>query len=237
MVFQNPESTLNPAHSVGYAIGRPLRILGTMSPREVHQETQRLLRAVKLDGNYIDRKPDQLSGGEKQRVAIARAFAENPRLVLCDEPVSSLDVSVQASVLNLLLEFQVERETAFIFISHDLSVVRYISDYIAVMYLGQLCEIGPTQSLFAPPYHPYTEALLSAVPVPDPRVRRKRIRLVGTVPSPINPPPGCRFQTRCPRKMGGICETQCPPKQEVNGEHQIYCHISIEKLSRLAPVL
>jgi peptide/nickel transport system ATP-binding protein len=172
MVFQNPDSTMNPSYTVGQQIGRPLRRFKTVPPRQIPTEVERLLNAVRLDGSYYRRLPRQLSGGEKQRVGIARAFASQPELVLCDEPVSALDVSVQAAVLNLLLEIQREHGTTMMFIAHDLSVVRFFSDYVAVMYLGHIVEVGPAEAIYAPPYHPYTEALLSAVPIPDRRPRR-----------------------------------------------------------------
>ncbi len=237
MIFQNPDSTLNPRRSVGDAIARPLRLFGTVSPSEVEDEVVRLLEAVRLGEEYCDRLPRQLSGGERQRVALARAFAGRPALVLCDEPLSSLDVSVQAAVLNLLLELQQEYGTAMLFISHDLSVVYQLCDNVAVMYLGQFCEIGSTEALFAPPYHPYTEALLSAVPIPDPTVERINIRLSGTVPSALDPPSGCRFHTRCPRKMGPICEREPPPWRGIAEGHRIYCHLDIEELRAVEPVL
>lgn len=236
MIFQNPDSTLNPRRSVGDAIARPLKLFGTVPPGEVRKEVVRLLEAVRLGEAYYDRLPRQLSGGEKQRVALARAFAGRPTLVLCDEPLSSLDVSVQAAVMNLLLEFQRKFETAMLFISHDLSVVYELCDTVAVMYLGQFCEIGPTENLFAPPYHPYTEALLSAVPIPDPSVERTNIRLSGTVPSALDPPSGCRFHTRCPRKIGAICEREAPPWREIAEGHRINCHIDIEELQAVEPV-
>ena len=230
MVFQNPDSTMNPSFSVGHQIGRPLRRFKTVPRNQVRDEVIRLLEAVKLSAAYYDRLPRQLSGGEKQRVGIARAFAARPALVLCDEPVSSLDVSVQAAVLNLLLEIQREQGTSLLFIAHDLSVVRFFSDYVAVMYVGQICEIGPAEAIYAPPYHPYTEALLSAVPIPDPSVEQKHIRLSGSVPSALNPPKGCRFHTRCPRKIGEICETEAPHRQDAGNGHRIFCHIPLEEL-------
>jgi peptide/nickel transport system ATP-binding protein len=236
MIFQNPDSTLNPRRSIGEAIARPLRLFGTVSPFEVKEEVVRLLEAVRLGEEYYDRLPRQLSGGERQRVALARAFAGRPTLVLCDEPLSSLDVSVQAAVLNLLLEFQQEYGTAMLFISHDLSVVYQLCDSVVVMYLGQFCEIGPTEALFEPPYHPYTEALLSAVPIPDPSVERTNIRLSGTVPSALDPPSGCRFHTRCPRKIGPICEREPPPWRGITERHRIYCHIDIKELRAVEPV-
>jgi peptide/nickel transport system ATP-binding protein len=237
MIFQNPDSTMNPSFTVGHQVGRPLRRFKTVPRQQVRSEVIRLLDAVKLDERYYDRLPRQLSGGEKQRVGIARAFAARPDLVLCDEPVSSLDVSVQAAVLNLLLEIQQEYGTTMLFIAHDLSVVRFFSDYVAVMYLGKFCEIGPAEAIYAPPYHPYTEALLSAVPIPDPRAGQKRIRLSGTVPSALNPPSGCRFNTRCPRKLGHICEREEPPCRDAGGGHRIYCHIPLEELRQIEPVV
>jgi len=236
MIFQNPDGTLNPRRSVGEAIARPLRLFRTVPPPEIRDEVVRLLEAVRLGEEYYDRLPRQLSGGERQRVALARAFAGRPTLVLCDEPLSSLDVSVQAAVMNLLLEFQQAYGTAMLFISHDLSVVYQLCDTVAVMYLGQFCEIGPTEALFEPPYHPYTEALLSAVPIPDPSVERTNIRLSGTVPSALDPPSGCRFHTRCPRKIGPICEREPPPWRRITEGHRIYCHIGIEELRAMEPV-
>ena len=202
MVFQNPDSTLNPSYSVGVQIGRALQRFKTVPGNQVRDEVIRLLDMMKLGERYYDRLPRQLSGGEKQRVGIARAIAGRPELVLCDEPVSALDVSVQAAVLNLLLDIQQEMGTTLVFIAHDLSVVRFFCDTIAVMYLGQVAEVGPAEAIYSPPYHPYTEALLSAVPIPDPRVEQSHIRLSGSVPSALNPPSGCRFHTRCPRKLG-----------------------------------
>jgi peptide/nickel transport system ATP-binding protein len=190
-----------------------------------------LLTAVNLDDTYLQRYPAELSGGEKQRVAIARAFAGCPQLVLCDEPTSSLDVSVQSMVLNMLQRLQDDFGVSLMFISHDLSVVRYVSDYIAVVYLGLICEFGTVSQVFNPPYHPYTEALLSAIPVPDPTERRERINLEGSVPSAITPPQGCRFHTRCPRKLGDICEAQ-QPQARTDREHAVYCHIPLEELTQ-----
>jgi peptide/nickel transport system ATP-binding protein len=242
MVFQNPDSTLNPSFSVGSQIGRPIRRFKTVPGNQVRAEVVRLLDMMRLGENYYDRLPRQLSGGEKQRVGIARAIAGRPELVLCDEPVSALDVSVQAAVLNLLLEVQQEMGTTMAFIAHDLSVVRFFCDHIAVMYLGQIVEFGPAEAIYAPPYHPYTEALLSAVPVPDPRVGQKHIRLSGTVPSALNPPSGCRFHTRCPRRGmlpdgGKICETEVPPWGYNTEEHRIFCHIPLEELRQMEPVV
>jgi peptide/nickel transport system ATP-binding protein len=237
MVFQNPDSTLNPTHRVGQAIGRTLQRLGKVPRREVREEVLRLLREVQLDEAFADRLPRQLSGGQKQRVAIARALAARSELVICDEPTSALDVSVQAAILKLLLDLQQSRGTTMVFISHDLGVVRYLSDTIAVMYLGQVCEVGQAEEVFAPPYHPYTEALLSAVPVPDPERSADGIRLDGVVPSAANPPSGCRFHTRCPRKVGPVCETTVPPVQEASATHRIACHIPLAELRTVRPVL
>ena len=243
MVFQNPDSTMNPSYTVGRQISRPLQRFKTVAGREIRDEVIGLLNAVRLDGSYYDRLPRQLSGGEKQRVGIARAFASRPELVLCDEPVSALDVSVQAAVLNLLMEIQREHGTTMMFIAHDLSVVRFFSDYVAVMYLGHIVEIGPAESIYAPPYMPYTEALLSAVPIPDPKAEQKHIRLEGTVPSALDPPKGCVFHTRCPRRAemlpdgGAICEVEAPPWQYNTPEHRIYCHIPLEELRKLDPVV
>ena len=238
MVFQNPDATMNPLYSVGKQIERSLRLLGKIAPAQQRDEVIRLLRAVKLDEHYFDRLPSQLSGGEKQRIGIARAFAANPALVLCDEPVSALDVSVQAAVLNLLLEMQQQHGTTLLFIAHDLSVVRYFSDYIAVMYLGQIVEFGRADSIYQAPNHPYTEALIASIPIPDPLAVQNLIRLDGAVPSALTPPSGCRFHTRCPRRSvlpgNGIqCETQEPPCQNDGPQHRIYCHIPIEQLRNL----
>ena len=242
MVFQNPDSTMNPSYSVGQQIGRPLRRFKTVPSDQVREEVVRLLNAVRLDSSYYNRLPRQLSGGEKQRVGIARAFASQPNLVLCDEPVSALDVSVQAAVLNLLLEMQHQHGMTMMFIAHDLSVVRFFSDYVAVMYLGHIVEFGPAEAIYAPPYHPYTEALLSAVPIPDPTAKQKHVRLKGTVPSAMNPPSGCVFHTRCPRRDmlpdgGKICETKVPPWHYNTEEHRIFCHIPLEELRKMEAVV
>jgi peptide/nickel transport system ATP-binding protein len=242
MVFQNPDSTLNPAYSIGAQIARPIKKFKTVPRVRVKEEVLRLLKAVRLDGSYYDRLPRQLSGGEKQRVGIARALASRPDLIICDEPVSALDVSVQAAVINLLLEIQHMFGSSIIFIAHDLSVVRYFSDDIAVMYLGQIVEIGPAEAIYSPPYHPYTEALLSAVPIPDPGAEQKQIRLSGDVPSALNPPSGCYFHTRCPRRHmlpngGAICTQQVPPWQETEQGHRILCHIPLEELETVEPVV
>ena len=236
MIFQNPDSTLNPKRTAGESIARPLHLFGTVPRTGIRDEVVRLLEAVRLGEEYYDRLPGQLSGGEKQRVALARAFAGRPTLVLCDEPLSALDVSVQAAIMNLLQELQREYGTAILFISHDLGAVYQLCDSVAVMYLGQICETGPVEALFKPPYHPYTEALLSAVPIPDPTLERSDIRLSGTVPSALDPPAGCRFHTRCPRKIGPICEQQAPPGRGETGGHRIWCHIDLNELRTVEPV-
>ncbi len=237
IIFQNPDATLNPQKSVGETIRRPLELFGLAPKAEQEDRVAALLRSVNLPATYALRYPHELSGGEKQRVAIARAFAAEPELIVCDEPLSALDVSVQAAILNLLVELQKTSNTAYMFISHDLSVVRYLSDQVAVMYMGRLCEIGTPEEVFVPPYHPYTEALLSAISIPDPSIEQETVRLEGSVPSPINPAPGCRFASRCPRKVGDICEREDPPLQRFNDNHRLYCHIPREDLEKMRPVI
>jgi peptide/nickel transport system ATP-binding protein len=237
MVFQNPETTLNPSHTVRKIIGRPLKLMKKVAKSELDNYIAELLKLVGLNSEMIEKTPAQLSGGQKQRVAIARAFAIDPELVICDEPTSSLDVAVQARIINLLLDLQQEKGTSYLFISHNLNIVYYLSDYIAVMYLGNLIEFGTREEIFNPPYHPYTEALLSAVPVPDARIEQRSIRLTGPVPSAINPPSGCWFHTRCPRKIGDICERERPPRIRVSEDHEIRCHIPLEELKKVQPVI
>ena len=241
MVFQNPFDTLNPSMTVGRQIIRALEIFGVgASDAERHARMLELLDLVKLPRAFAERMPRQLSGGQKQRVGIARAFAGGAKIVVADEPVSALDVSVQAAVTDLLMEIQRENRTTLLFISHDLSIVRYLSDRVMVMYLGHVVEIGSTDQVFAPPYHPYTEALLSAVPIADTRVKKQRIVLEGDIPSAMNPPPGCPFQTRCRWKAqvpGGLCERDMPPVRTLAPGHQIKCHLSDEILQRMAPVI
>ena len=222
MVFQNPETTINPSRSVGETIARPLRLFGTVPRSKIRPEVESLLEAVKLGKEYYNRKPHQLSGGEKQRVAIARAFASRPTLVLCDEPLSSLDVSVQAAILNLLREFQRRYATTLIFISHDLSVVRYVCDRVAIMYLGKIVEMGEINELFDNPQHPYSEALLAAVPIPDPHARKEREIITGEVPTPIDPPKHCRFAARC-KYATDICFEQEPSLEEYSKDHYVAC--------------
>lgn len=235
MVFQDPNGTLNPSYCVGDQIASSLRRFHTVPPDQVQGEVERLLRAVKLDESYYYRLPRQMSGGEKQRVGIARAIASRPAMVVCDEPVSALDVSVQAAVLNLLLEIQSQQDTTMILISHDLSSVRFFSDDVAVMYLGRIVEIGPCESIYTPPNHPYTAALLAAVPRPDPDLKPFGVRLTGRVPSAVNPPSGCRFHTRCPFIIGDICKEQEPPERSFSGGHKIYCHLSPQELEQIKP--
>ena len=237
MVFQNPQNSLNPYLSVRQALRRPLIKLRGFSPAQADAEALALLERVNLRAEYADRYPDELSGGEKQRVAIARAFASDPDLIICDEPVSALDVSVQSAVLNLLAELQEDHGSAYLFISHNLSVVGYLADAIAVMYLGQLFEVGEAHELFHPPYHPYTEALVSAIPVVDPAHRTERILLSDDLPSAQNLPSGCRFHTRCPHKIGAICADEEPPWRAGEAGHLIRCHIPLEELSTLQRTL
>jgi peptide/nickel transport system ATP-binding protein len=238
IVFQNPDTSLNPAHTIVDIVGRPLRLFqGVRDKQELRERVERILGTVNLDASFLDRYPAQLSGGQKQRVGIARALAAEPSIVVCDEPVSALDVSIQATVLNLLKELQDEEELSYLFISHDLSVVQHLADRVAVMYLGQIMETGTTEQVFSPPYHPYTEALVSAVPVPDPNAVQERIRLEGPVPGAGSRPTGCPFQTRCPRKLGPICEQEAPPVQVAAEGHTIRCHIPLAELSQLGPVI
>jgi peptide/nickel transport system ATP-binding protein len=232
IVFQNPDSALNRRHSVRRILLRSLKKLSAVGGRAAEERMFRLADRVRLTERTLTQKPVQLSGGLKQRVAIARAFAGDPKLVVCDEPTSALDVSVQAAILNLLVELQAEQHVSYLFISHDLGVVRYISDRIAVLYLGRLQELGPADVVFAGPHHPYTEALLSAVPTID-GGGRDRIRLEGDVPSAADPPSGCVFHTRCPRFLGSICVEQEPPLVEAEPGHLMRCHIPIDELRRL----
>ncbi|MGB0498486.1 MAG: dipeptide ABC transporter ATP-binding protein [Rubricella sp.] len=241
MVFQNPFDTLNPSHKIGDQIVRVLEKFGIGDSLEDRRERMlKLLDLVKLPREFAERRPRQLSGGQKQRIGIARAFAGNPKVVVADEPVSALDVSVQAAVTELLTEIQRDNRTTMLFISHDLSIVRYLADRVMVMYLGHVVEMGTTEQVFAPPYHPYTEALLSAVPIADTKVAKKRIVLEGDIPSAVNPPSGCPFQTRCMHKgdvPGNLCETEVPPMRTLADGHRVKCHLAEDILARMEPVI
>lgn len=241
MVFQNPFDTLNPSMTVGRQIIRALEVFDIGdSDLERRQRMLELLDLVKLPRAFADRMPRQLSGGQKQRVGIARAFSGGARIVVADEPVSALDVSVQAAVTDLLMEIQRTEKTTLLFISHDLSIVRYLSDRVMVMYLGHVVELGDTDQVFSPPYHPYTEALLSAVPIADTSIQKQHIVLEGDIPSAMDPPSGCPFQTRCRWKgevPGGLCESEVPPTRVLQAGHQIKCHLSDEVLERMQPVI
>ncbi len=241
MVFQNPFDTLNPSMTVGRQIIRALEIFRFgKSDKDRSERMLELLDLVKLPRAFAERMPRQLSGGQKQRVGIARAFAGGARIVVADEPVSALDVSVQAAVTDLLMEIQRNEKTTLLFISHDLSIVRYLSDRVMVMYLGHVVELGTTDQVFSPPYHPYTEALLSAVPIADTSVEKEHIVLEGDIPSAMDPPSGCPFQTRCRWKKdvpGDLCEKEIPPQRDITIGHQIKCHLSETKLSKMTPVI
>jgi peptide/nickel transport system ATP-binding protein len=240
MIFQNPFDTLNPSYSVGSQIQRTLERFSVGGSRAERRDMMyKLLDLVKLPRAFADRAPRQLSGGQKQRIGVARAFAGRPRVIIADEPMSALDVSVQAAISELLMNLQRESRTTMVFISHDLSVVRYLADRVVVMYLGHVVEAGATEQIFSPPFHPYTEALLSAIPIADPSVGKRHVVLEGEIPSAMNPPPGCPFQTRCPHKRevaGGLCEIEVPLAQTVAPGHTIKCHLPVETLSAMAPV-
>jgi peptide/nickel transport system ATP-binding protein len=234
IVFQNPDSALNRRHSVRALIGRPLVRLAGLSGDRLKDRREELLASVRLEDRYLPMRPAQLSGGLKQRVAIARAFGSRPAVVVCDEPTSALDVSVQAAILNLLADLQAAERTTYVFISHDLGLVRYLSDRIVVLYLGRVMEVGGAETVFAGPHHPYTEALLSAVPSIDGH-HPERIRLTGEIPSAANPPSGCVFHTRCPRRLTtGVCESTEPPLLEGEPGHFIRCHIPIAELRKFS---
>ncbi|WP_219466567.1 ABC transporter ATP-binding protein [Nonomuraea rhizosphaerae] len=225
MIFQDPYSSLNPRHTVGTIVGAPYRIQGVKTENGIKKAVQDILALVGLNPEHYNRYPHEFSGGQRQRIGIARTLALKPKLIIADEPVSALDVSIQAQVVNLLEDLQNELDLTYVVIAHDLSVVRHISDRVAVMYLGKIVEIADRKRLYSSPMHPYTNALLSAVPIPDPKARteRERIRLTGDVPSPLNPPPACRFHTRC-WKAQDVCKTVEPPLEELASGHRVACH-------------
>jgi peptide/nickel transport system ATP-binding protein len=237
MIFQNPFDTLNPARTIGAQIARVVRKFGVeRDESRIRQRVFDLLDLVKLPRDFAERRPQQLSGGQKQRVGVARAFAGNPTMVVADEPLSALDVSVQAAVTNLLIDIQRQHGTTLLFISHDLSLVRYLSDRVVVMYLGRIMEQGRTDEVFAPPYHPYTEALLAAVPVPDQRFTKRKVVLSGEIPSASSPPAGCPFCTRCSYRIAGTCDVVSPTVQEFAPNHRIACHLPRSQLLAMQPV-
>lgn len=224
IVFQDPYASLNPRYSIKQTLMEPMVIHNLYTPSERESRVKSLLERVGLDPDYAKRYPHEFSGGQRQRIGIARALALNPKLIILDEPVAALDVSVQSQVLNLLEDLQKEFRLTYVFVAHDLSVVRHISDRVLVLYLGKMAELASSDDLFADPLHPYTQALLSAVPVPDPDIRRERIILQGDLPSPANPPSGCPFHTRCPLAMD-VCSKKVPEWKEVKPNHQVACHL------------
>jgi peptide/nickel transport system ATP-binding protein len=236
MIFQNPFDTLNPSRTVGAQIGRVIRKFGAeRDESRIRERVLELLDLVKLPRHFAERRPRQLSGGQKQRVGLARAFAGSPAVVVADEPVSALDVSVQAAITELLVDIQRQEGTTLLFISHDLSVVRYLADRVVVMYMGRIMEQGCTHEVFAPPYHPYTEALLAAIPLADPRYVKRKV-LLGEIPPGAGPPAGCRFAGRCSHQIAGTCEVLPPPLQEFSPSHRISCHLPREQLLAMQPV-
>ena len=226
MIFQDPYASLNPRMTVGDIIGEPLEVHNIAKGKEKKERVQELLSIVGLNPYFVNRYPHEFSGGQRQRIGVARSLAVNPDFIVCDEPISALDVSIQAQIINLLEELQEKFHLTYLFIAHDLSVVRHISDRIAVMYLGKIVELTDRDTLYANPLHPYTKALLSAVPIPDPVIeeKRERIILVGDVPSPVNPPSGCRFHTRCPLAID-ICKRVDPEFRDVGNSHFVACHV------------
>jgi oligopeptide transport system ATP-binding protein len=224
MIFQDPQSSLDPRMTIGDSIGEALSVLDVFDEKEREQKVGELLKRVGLEPQYAHRYPHEMSGGQKQRVGIARALAVNPKLIVADEPVSALDVSVQAQILNLVMDLQRDLGLAYLFIAHDLAVIGQVSERVAVMYLGQIIELAERNELFTHPLHPYTEALISSSAIPDPHLKRKKVALKGEVPSPLNPPAGCRFHTRCPKVMD-VCLHQAPPEKILAGSHQVSCHL------------
>jgi oligopeptide transport system ATP-binding protein len=226
IIFQDPYASLNPRMTVGSIIGEALTIHKLAPTKEAYEaRIVELLETVGLNADHMRRYPHEFSGGQRQRIGIARALAVSPKLIVCDEAVSALDVSIQAQVINLLEDLQAKFHLTYVFIAHDLSVVEHTSDRVAVMYLGRIVELASSRELYTNPLHPYTEALLSAVPIPDPTVRRKRIPLQGDVPSPINPPPGCHFHTRCPIAQHPLCSTERPELRQTSDGHWVSCHL------------
>jgi oligopeptide/dipeptide ABC transporter ATP-binding protein len=231
MIFQDPYASLNPRKRVGFIIGEPLEIHGLGTGAEIKRRVQELLEVVGLNPEHYNRFPHEFSGGQRQRIGVARALSVNPKLIVCDEPVSALDVSVQAQILNLLKDLQDDFGLTYIFIAHDLNVVRHISTRVMVLYLGKVAEVASRDQLYAQPKHPYTGALLSAVPIANPELGRQReaIVLEGDVPSPVNPPSGCRFHSRCPRFVEGHCDVEEPPLYSFGGGHVAACHYPLER--------
>jgi oligopeptide transport system ATP-binding protein len=231
MIFQDPYASLNSRKRVGFIVGEALQIHENRSAKDIKRRVQELLEIVGLNPEHYNRFPHEFSGGQRQRIGIARALAVNPKLIVCDEPVSALDVSVQAQILNLLKDLQREFDLTYVFIAHDLNVVRYISDRVMVMYLGKMAEFATARDLYSAPKHPYTGALLSAVPIPDPKLGRARQQIVleGDVPNPINPPSGCVFHPRCPRFHEGVCDVEDPPAYGFGDGHEAKCYYPLER--------